>query len=222
MAHKCPVDSCEYTTDSNRGLSIHFTQSHPNKEYDFTNKTEFICPQCGNVFEDYHSRRSSKEEKNNFCSKDCQNEYQQGDGLHTNCATCGDDVYVPPSHTTQVGGYEQRNHFCDKQCESVFKTKEWRGENHPSYDGGRLKLLGPNWHDQRKKALKRDNHECQKCGMTQTEHKDKHDQELHVHHRVPRKQILSDDPTTEEFVLANSLHNLQTLCVSCHKKEEQK
>jgi hypothetical protein len=220
MDQQCPANGCEFETESNRGLSIHFTQKHPDQEHDFTDKKEFSCPECGGTFKDYESRRSSKDEERNFCSRECKDTFEANAGLDTECAECGSDVHVPPSQVEQVGGYQQKNHFCNKECESKFKKREWRGEDHPTYSGGRLRQLGPNWHEQRRKTIQQDNNKCQECGMTMKEHKQKHDQELHVHHKVPRKQILSDDPTQQEFKLANSLTNLVTLCVSCHKTIE--
>jgi 5-methylcytosine-specific restriction endonuclease McrA len=220
MRKQCPSNECEFETESNRGLSIHFTQKHPDQEYDFTDKKEFTCPQCGDTFKDYESRRSSKNESQNFCSRACKDSFEARDGLDTECAECGDQIHIPPSQTEQVNGYKQRNYFCNKECESSFKKREWQGENHPKYNGGQLRLFGPNWHEQRSKTIKQDNEKCQECGMTMKEHQQKHDQELHVHHKVPRKQILSDDPTEDEFALANSLDNLVTLCVSCHTKRE--
>ena len=56
--HNCPVESCSYSTDSNRGLSIHASAKHPNVEHDFTNKTEFTCPYCKNTFKDYKSTKT--------------------------------------------------------------------------------------------------------------------------------------------------------------------
>lgn len=220
MEHKCPADGCEFETDSNRGLSIHFTQSHPDKEYDFTNKSEFTCPQCETKFRDYESRRSAKNEKRNFCSRECKRCFEGSDGIDVNCAECSTETHIPPSHIDSVNGYEQRNHFCSKDCESKFKKREWQGEDHPSYNGGTLVRMGPNWTNKRSEALSRDNHTCQDCGISEESHKEKYKQSLHVHHKIPRKEILSNDPTEKEFELVNNLSNLVTVCASCHRKRE--
>lgn len=216
----CPVESCSYSTDSNRGLSIHASAKHPELEYDFTNKKEFVCPYCEKIFKDYESRRKSKDEKRNFCSRECKNSFEGKDGLDTHCTECVKDIHIPPSQIKEVGGYEQKNYFCSKECESIFKKREWVGEEHPSYNGGSIQRMGDDWGKKRKKAIKRDNSECQECRMSMREHQNKYDMELHVHHRVPRKKILSDNPTEAELELVNSMKNLVTLCVSCHRELE--
>lgn len=81
--------------------------------------------------------------------------------------------------------------------------------------------MGHEWSEKREEAIERDDSECQDCGISMTEHKKRYKQGLHVHHKVARKQILSDDPTREEFELANSLDNLVTLCASCHRVREK-
>ena len=306
----CPVDDCEYSTETNRGLAIHASSKHPNIDYDFTNKKEYNCPQCGESFKDYPSRRESKNSKNYFCSKECKNKFEGMDGIDTECAECGNDIHVSPSRVEEVNGYEQKNYFCDKSCESSFKSREWVGEEHPSWDGGRERLYcnecgdeyyvkptnvekskycsrqcthkgrsietkqykcancneivekmthnvkgekttcskscykqymssirrgednpawkggrfeyyGPNWSDQREKTLERDSYSCQECDMSRDQHYQNYDEDLHVHHKVPRRQIIDKQkPTIEQFELANSLDNLVTLCKSCHRKLE--
>jgi 5-methylcytosine-specific restriction endonuclease McrA len=305
---QCPAKDCEYATDSKRGVSIHFSSQHPDQEYDFSSKKEYSCDFCDESFKRYEYRTNSN--KNIFCSTECKDSFESSDGLDTTCSECGDKIHVPPSHIDEVDGYEQNNYFCNKECESSFKSREWVGEDHPSWDGGRKQLYcnecgeryfikksktdkskfcskdcrrkswkvdkeeyncvncgdivkkkpysvkgenttcskkckkefmssirkgeqnpcweggrfeyyGPNWAEQREKALARDSHQCQECGMELTEHIEKFDQELHVHHKVPRRQIIDEDePTFEQFELANSLDNLVTLCNSCHGKLE--
>jgi len=57
--------------------------------------------------------------------------------------------------------------------------------------------------------------------MTRDQHYQNYDEDLHVHHKVPRRQIIDEEePTIEQFELANSLDNLVTLCKSCHRKLE--
>lgn len=36
-----------------------------------------------------------------------------------------------------MGEYSIDNHFCDKECESKYKSQEWTGKNHPTWDGGK-------------------------------------------------------------------------------------
>lgn len=56
------------------------------------------------------------------------------------------------------------------------------------------------WEQRRKRVLKRDNYECQQCGVTDTE--------LHVHHTTP----ISEGG-------GHKLSNLTTICQSCHAAE---
>ena len=305
----CPVDGCEYSTETKRGLSIHASAKHPDVDYDFTSRETDTCDFCGEEYKYYPSRRN-RDRENYFCGKECADKFKAKDGLDTECAECGEDVHVPPSQVKEVDGYEQKNYFCGKECESSFKSREWVGENHPSWDGGkvrtyceecgsqymviqseedsskycsrdcvykaqsvekegydcvncettvkrypynvkcdnvvcsdeclkehfsdnrrgegnpqwqggRFEYYGPNWPEQREKTLERDNHSCQECDMTRDKHYQNYDEDLHVHHKVPRRQIINkEEPTIEQSELANSLDNLVTVCKSCHRKLE--
>lgn len=86
-----------------------------------------------------------------------------------------------------------------------FKPNDPRliGKNNPRWRGGYEPFYGPDWREQRKKALERDKHICQICGSPETTYK--HD----VHHIKPYRE--SKD---------NSLSNLITLCRPCHLKIE--
>jgi len=307
---ECPVDGCEYSTETNRGLSIHASAKHPDLDYDFTSRKTDNCDFCGEEYKYYPKQRNREGRENFFCSRECANKFMGKDGLDTECAECGNEIHVPPSQIEEVEGYEQKNHFCNKDCESSFKSREWVGENHPSWDGGRERVsceecggtykvhphnleetrfcsmecsrenwkkekeeyncascgdivkkmahsvkgenttcskechkkymseirkgesnpawkggrfeyYGPNWPEQREAALERDGYSCQECDMTRDQHYQNYDEDLHVHHKVPRRQIIDrEEPTLDQFELANSLDNLVTVCTSCHRKLE--
>mgnify|MGYP006273224951 FL=1 len=74
---------------------------------------------------------------------------------------------------------------------------------------------GPNWETQRRKALDRDDHECQHCGLTNDEHLAQWDHGLHVHHRTKRRKF-------DDYREANRLENLVSLCRSCHLEIENR
>src|SRR6056297_2356915 len=131
----CPVDGCSFKSGSGRGVSIHASQKHPEKEISFENKSTFKCPECKEKFKDYKSRRSSKGENNNFCSRECKDEFERN-GESVVCGWCGCDTYKPNSHLSDMGDYSIDNHFCDKDCEQSWKREHWTGENHPSWRGG--------------------------------------------------------------------------------------
>ncbi|MEM7801889.1 MAG: DEAD/DEAH box helicase [Chloroflexota bacterium] len=71
---------------------------------------------------------------------------------------------------------------------------------------------GPNWQTQRKKALDRDDHTCQMCGATETL--------LHVHHIRPFREFSYIKGENENYLDANRISNLTTLCPSCHQRAE--
>jgi hypothetical protein len=73
---------------------------------------------------------------------------------------------------------------------------------------------GPNWPQQRERALDRDDHECQDCGRTDAEHREQDSGGLHVHHVTKLREF---EDTSE----ANRLSNLVTLCRSCHSDRER-
>lgn len=87
------------------------------------------------------------------------------------------------------------------------------GELHHRWKGGVDEYYGDNWMCQRRKALRRDDYECQRCGITQSEHRDQTDIGLDVHHQRPIRTFQSPES-------ANTLDNLVTLCRSCHNTVE--
>jgi DEAD/DEAH box helicase domain-containing protein len=66
---------------------------------------------------------------------------------------------------------------------------------------------GHNWKLQKDRARKRDNYRCQVCGRIEE------GRSHHVHHKIPFRQFSSQEE-------ANQLHNLITLCPSCHQRVE--
>lgn len=68
---------------------------------------------------------------------------------------------------------------------------------------------GENWDERRFEILERDGFECRLCGISQSEHREKEDVGLHVHHIQPFRTF--DDPE-----VANQASNLVTVCSDCH------
>lgn len=87
------------------------------------------------------------------------------------------------------------------------------GELHHRWDGGGDPYYGKNWHKQRRKTLRRDEFECQNCGMGEEEHEESYGMGLDVHHIVPVREF-------EEKEEANRLDNLVALCRNCHNRLE--
>jgi hypothetical protein len=88
------------------------------------------------------------------------------------------------------------------------------GEMNGNWEGGYEPYYGENWREQRRYARKRDEYECQACGMTDAEHRSKFGWGLEVHHLTPVREF--DEPEN-----ANTMANLVTLCRTHHREYEQ-
>lgn len=103
--------------------------------------------------------------------------------------------------------------------ESHF-TGELSGPDHPAWKGGYDPYYGPNWQEQREKALRRDNYRCVDCGITNEEHKQKFGRALTCHHVTPIREFKQKYDAPEWWERANELENLVTLCDPHHDKWE--
>ena len=74
---------------------------------------------------------------------------------------------------------------------------------------------GPNWAQQRGRALARDGHRCRHCGAPERPNR-AHD----VHHIQPFRTFGYIRGKNEAYLEANRLENLVTLCTSCHRRVE--
>lgn len=83
------------------------------------------------------------------------------------------------------------------------------GPDAPNWRGGHDNNYGYLWPEQRAKALRRDQHRCQRCGITEPEHREQADRGLHVHHKTPYREFEDDEE-------AHNVENLISLCDSCH------
>jgi transposase-like protein len=87
------------------------------------------------------------------------------------------------------------------------------GDRNPNWRGGRLPY-GPGWTKKKRETVrKRDGFECQGCGMSNQECKEKFGMKLHVHHIIPAREF--EDPERR-----NDIDNLVSLCQICHRKWE--
>jgi len=179
---------------------------------------EVACNQCGKLF--YKVAAEYKKTKNHFCSQRCFGDYlaitQKGiprpevagerpdlqRRVDLVCPMCKRTFRVKQSH-----GHKRR--FCTKSCHAKWQSisGEFSGPNNINFKGGHLPYYGPNWRLQRRKARARDNHTCQRCGITKTEL----GRELDVHHIIPFRTFGVD-----RYQEANQLDNLISLCNVCH------
>ncbi|MCA9949351.1 MAG: DEAD/DEAH box helicase [Anaerolineales bacterium] len=70
---------------------------------------------------------------------------------------------------------------------------------------------GPNWQTQRQRVLERDGQRCRTCGAEGL---------LHVHHIRPFREYNYIRGQNENYLAANKIENLVTLCPGCHRRAE--
>lgn len=151
-----------------------------------------------------------KEKVTKFCSRECKGKNlakveNPKEHVELECESCGDGFQIPPSHN------EQRV-YCSNGCRYEAFQDRFSGQSNPRWKGG-VADYGDNWREQRKAALDRDNYRCTRCDMTNTKHREKYNQSLHVHHIEPVRLF-------ENHEKANKLSNLITLCQLCHNRLE--
>lgn len=173
------------------------------------------CSICGTLVERQAKRYNRQAHL--FCSKACEAEGrrrwnprgsshpQYVEPVIVTCETCGVTLSRLPCKV-------KRHNFCNPTCRLIWqKTSGYiSGDKSPTWLGGCEDYRGPNWGQQSKAARKRDNHTCQRCGITETELQ----KLLDVHHIIPYRTFLGD------WLRANQLDNLVSLCPSCHQIEE--
>jgi len=149
-------------------------------------RADRICqnPECGKSFVAKPSRVEAGGAL--YCSRACLEAVQN---VTRRCPVCGKDFTKMASN---------KGVYCSLKCMG-FDKRSIGGPKDTSY-------RGPNWVQQRQKALERDNFVCQLCpnerGLL-----------VNVHHKTPYHNFPS-------YKLANVLSNLTTLCSSCHGREE--
>lgn len=187
---------------------IHQTKTHCSLEcrinptYAWTS-----CPECGKEFR-YYRKYPRK-----YCSRECSavnnavnnlGVYERGKpSVLVPCDKCGKEflkLYNQYRATT--------SHFCSRACFHEWSKENAKtGEDAPTWKGGYEPYYGANWRKQRRKARERDDHTCQRCGITEIEH----GRALDVHHIVPFRRF-----GRTRYKEANDLSNLICLCNVCH------
>jgi len=166
-------------------------------------KEQAECESCGAEIEYYPSNKEGV-----YCS-DCvesANEFlgtpsyagEEFPRVETTCEHCGE------AYTVLQTRFEQTPcRFCSHECLCAWMSESmYEGERPPNvYNGG--------WYSVRHGALDRDDHECQRCGLSREEI----GQEPDVHHIEPIRTF--DDPQD-----AHTLDNVITLCRMCHRNVE--
>lgn len=190
----------------------------------WTEKVKVSCDYCG---KDIRIKPSVISE-HNFCSNKCRIEWLKetnilsgenhyawkGGPKNIKCDFCGKEIEKYPS---QIDEYQ--HHFCSQECHYKWMKENgvMRGEKNPSWKGGFVFFYGSDWHEQRRRALERDNYTCQICGKT----KDEIGKEPSVHHIKPLREFKEGNGQVN-YEKANKLSNLISLCPSCHQKVENR
>jgi hypothetical protein len=158
-----------------------------------------------------------------FCDTDCAGKWYSenrvgvrapgydGGQRQVTCQECGDMYKVKKARIAET-------RFCSLDCLGATRMIEMRGENNPNYNPERLDETGPNWLEQRRKRIQKDEGQCVACGITMKQHKQENGMELDVHHIFPR--YMFKETSGLDYEAANELSNLRTMCRSCHKRWE--
>jgi len=179
-------------------------------------KVEKECQQCGNTFEVYPYREDSAA----FCSRECsdasmvgksgeETPHWQGGKPEHECKQCGDAF-------ERYEGEVRDCDYCSKECYREAYKELFAGEDNPVWRGGWGWNYGPNWDEQREKAIERDDHEFQRCGKAA----DNMERSPDVHHKKRLGWFKEEYDAPQWYRKGNALDNLVTLCPKCHGKIE--
>lgn len=208
MGFKCP--DCGKELSTKRGRDSHRSQMH--------DWTRMVTAQCDLCEVEYERKRSLKDQfEHNFCSTDCQNEWQSEYRVGENASSWngGKESRECEFCENLFDTFPSEDHkFCSKECATEARDYP-TGEDHPRWNPDRewWAYYGPNWNDQRKKALDRDER-CQICGFLNVAYKKIVGKNLDVHHIIPFEKF-------DDYEDANELNNLMAVCASCHNTIER-
>lgn len=157
-----------------------------------------VCRLCGAEFEFYPSNKEGVycpecvSESSMFLGERFEREAIR---LDRRCRQCEKKISVLLTEWKHG-----RGRFCGFDCLCAWMAKDDRTE--PSD-------YGEGWKPIKTKALERDNHSCQNCGITASEL----GQEPDVHHIIPIRKF-------EDSARAHTLNNVVCLCRGCHRRVE--
>lgn len=205
-----------------------------------------FCEICGKPV----TRNAHELNKNThtFCSRQCKQSWNRR--TTTSCAACGKVLRLIPSHVEKspnhfcnfacrdalktqmafakrvskqclVCSKEMRPKresalFCSRACHGIWDSRNKIGPANPGWKGGYSDYYGPNWKQQQRAARQRDKFTCQHCGKTQKQL----NRALDVHHIRPFRTFGYIPGENKNYLSANELTNLISLCVKCHKRAE--
>jgi len=167
------------------------TISHWLSRHGITDGAAYERTQCDNCGD--HFRYAPALRDGVYCSNACAND-QRKRQVSVDCVGCGETFERRASLDTE---------YCSIGCwgEDTASVPDW------------AKLYRGVWHKQRRRAMRRDNHRCTVCGISDDEHSRRFGRGLEVHHRVPVRLFDAWDLPIED---AHSLSNLVTVCRTHH------
>lgn len=151
------------------------------------------CERCGKQFEPKDDRPNRPAR---FCSRECGRTARRSRVVLT-CRQCGCSF---ERKAYMADWSKSRGPFCGFRCYGEWQRLHTHGEANPNFRPESPRRGSGQWQRNRRAALERDGHRCQRCGAPNR---------LHVHHR---QNWSPDDPTT------HGLDNLETVCASCHRR----
>lgn len=154
------------------------------------------CAFCGNNIKRYKRLILN----NTFCNTDCYTMFRRLKNRVVECSYCGVQFHKKPSQK------RVEKNFCNATCMKLGMV----GENNSNWLGGHYDYYGANWITQRVKARERDGHTCQRCGVKNI------GKNHSAHHIIPFRMF-----GLKNYIKANQLDNLITLCQSCHMVVER-
>lgn len=187
-----------------------------------------VCPNCGR---DFYTRAT----KVNFCSRAC---YDQSRAKLTRICPVCENIFIARSATHTCCSIACRSllqsradsksvftckwcqkefvewayrqpRFCSRQCNAEWSSRQPKPTTRRA---GVVPERGANWKLQRRAALERDGYKCAICGRKMLAGKRRN---IHVHHIQPYRLFAGD------YLAANALPNLITLCSKCHTQVER-
>jgi len=171
-------------------------------------KVTVYCTICGTPKKVIPARL--KATKHFFCGKEHFAQWvsnrmkgERVERIDTTCGYCGKPLRV---RRKRLEASKSGLVFCSTQHASLWYGENIRGKDNWNWKGGYEPYYGPDWAEQRRKALERDDYACQVCGNAEIE-----ERELSAHHIIPFREF-----GRERYKEANHFSNLLTVCNSCH------
>lgn len=172
------------------------------------------CLECGKDFKLIKARQDLKL-GGNFCSMPCYRKYRKehpdiyvknkSEITYYRCSNCG-KIFNAYSNTRMYS----KKYFCSVACMVDYNHKNnigiWNNGKF-IFNGTEKVSRGNNWGGAKSYVRRRDEYKCKLCGSVEDK-----DTLLTVHHIIPYS-IFNDD-----YIVANQVSNLITLCDKCHIK----